>query len=585
MKTTAAKAAIQVLKTWNTKYIYGIPGSSVNGLMDALGEERDAIGYIQVRHESAGAMAAAAHAKSTREIGVCFGSAAPGGANLINGLYDAKMDRVPLLALVGQVPTPYMNTNFFQEMDEIPLYADVSVYNRTAANAAQIPHLIEEAIRTAYAQQGVAVVILPNDLMEAEIEYEPATEQKKPPARAHLPIHNDDVQKVLEMIHSAERPVFYGGLGLRGARDEVVQVSETFSLPIVTSATAIGVAAPSNHKNFMGSFGRLGTKPAFEVLNSADLVLFVGSNFPFARYWPKGIRVVQINNEIADIGKQIPVEMGIVADAKEFLQRLLAVGKPREETSFLKAARTNKQNWDNWLNALADDDTKGLSPEGVLKAVREHAADDAFFGVDVGNNSIHSVRMLPLYHKQRHVLSGWFATLGVALPYAMAAKLHAPNRQVWSIQGEGGFAMNMQEIITQARYGLPIINILLDNGSYGFIQHAQILSDFAYGVDLPETDWAMAARGMGAEAFTVSNLAELRDAMDSIEHLQAAGNRKPILLHAKIYYADPLDTSGLVLDPDVYPKEKIDAFKKTYNVFGQPALSEIVRGMEGAGQE
>ncbi|NLW78713.1 MAG: hypothetical protein GXY32_04795 [Ruminococcaceae bacterium] len=286
MKISAGRALLDVLKSWDIQHLYGIPGSSVNGLMAALDQERESIQYIQVRHESAGAMAASAHAKATGKIGACFGSAAPGGTNLMNGLYDAKMDRVPLLALVGQTPTVSINTTFFQEMDEVPLYADVSVYNHMATNARQIPNLVEEAIRTAYSRNGVAVVILPNDLMEVEIEYSPRREKKAPPAKGCLPVLDEDVRQVLELIRTAERPVLYGGLGLRGARDITVQVSEKFAMPMVTSVPGIGVAAPNDHPNFMGSFGRLGTKPAYDVLNAADLVLFVGSNFPFARYWP-----------------------------------------------------------------------------------------------------------------------------------------------------------------------------------------------------------------------------------------------------------------------------------------------------------
>lgn len=579
MKMTAGEALLKVMVSWEIEHLYGIPGSSVNGLMEALYHERDSIRYIQVRHESAGSMAASGYAKFTGKIGACFGSAAPGGTNLINGLYDAKMDRVPLLAIVGQSATPNINTTFFQEMEELTVYADVSVYNKMATNAEQIPFLIEEAIRTAYAQNGVAVVILPNDLVEAEIDYEPRKEKKVPPAKASFPIDQDDVKKVLEMIRGAERPVLYGGLGLRGARDIVMQVSERFSMPIITSASAIGVAAPNDHINFMGSFGRLGTKPAFEVMNGADLVLFVGSNFPFARYWPKTLKVIQVNNDISDIGKQVPIELGIVADGETFLRRLLEADFEKEESVFLAAARQSKRNWDAWLNAVASDDAKGLTPEAVLRAVREGASDDAFFGLDVGNNTMHSVRMLPLYAKQQHVMSGWFATLGVGLPYAMAAQLADPGRQVWSISGDGGFAMNMQEIITQARYELPIINVVMDDHSYGFIQHAQILSDFVFGVDTSNTDWATAARGMGAISFTVTNLSELSRTMLKIRDLQAAGNKKPILIDAKIRYADPIDTSNVILDPDRYTAEQIEQYKTTYHVFDQPALSELMKGM------
>jgi pyruvate oxidase len=464
-------------------------------------------------------------------------------------------------------------------MDEIPIYSDVAVYNKMATTAEQIPNLIEEAIRTAYSKKGVAVVILPNDLVEKEIDYSPRKEKKTPPIVKKQPIVKDDVNKVIEMIKKAKRPVIYGGLGLKGGRDTVVKISEKFSMPIISSALSIGIVAPNNHENYMGSFGRLGTKPAFEAINKADLMLFVGTNFPFARFWPKDLKIVQINNNLEDIGKQIPVEMGIVADGKEFLEELLKSDYSREETDFLKACRINKQNWDNWLENIADDDSKGLNAEAVIKAIRDRSTEDAFYGLDVGNNTMYSVRMLPLNKKRRHVISGWFATLGVGLPYSIAAKLTNPERQVWSISGDGGFAMNMQEIITQVRYELPIINIVLSNGSYGFIQHAQIQKDFMYGVDITDVDWAKTAEGMGAISYTVKNIEELNKAMDEIMKLQKSGNKKPILLDAKLLYSDPLDTSNIKLDPEIYSKEEIEEFKKTYNVFGQPALSEILKEM------
>lgn len=577
MKIVAGRALVRVLNSWGINHIYGIPGSSVNGLMDSLYAEKDKVEYIQVRHESAGAMAASGHGKFTGKIGACFGSAAPGGTNLMNGLYDAKMDRIPLLAIVGQTATKNINTNYFQEMDEVPVYSDVAVYNRMVTNAEQIPDIIDEAIRTAYAKKGVAVVILPNDLVEMEIEYEERKGKRNLPILLKPDIDKEDVNKVIEMIKESKRPVIYGGLGLKGGRDTVEKVSEKFSMPIVTSALSIGVAAQNNHKNFMGSFGRLGTKPAFETMNSADLVLFVGSNFPFARFWPKDMKVIQINLEPSDIGKQLNVDLGIVADGKEFLEELLKSDYIKEETEYLKANRKNKDNWEKWLNNIADDDSEGLNAEAVIRAIKEYSEEDAYYGLDVGNNTMYSVRMLPLYGEHKHAISGWFATLGVGLPYSIAEKLRSPNRQVWSISGDGGFSMNMQEIITQLRYELPIINIVLSNQSYGFIQHAQIQNDFLYGVDITDADWAMVGKGMGAISFTVRNLIELDNAMKEIKELQKNGNKKPILLDAKLKYSDPVDTSYMILDPDKYSTEEIENYKKTYNIFEQPALSELLK--------
>lgn len=580
MKMTAGNALVKVLESWGVKHIYGIVGSSVNGLMEALYEEREKISYIQVRHESAGAMAASGHAKTTGEIGVCFGSAAPGGTNLFNGLYDAKMDRVPMLAIVGQSATENINTNFFQEMDEVPIYTDVSVFNKMVTTAKQIPHVIDEAIRTAYANSGVSVVILPNNLVEEDIDFTLGKESKTAPLKQLFPIEKDDVTKVLAMIQEAKRPVFYGGLGLKGSRDIVEQFSEQFSMPIVTSAISIGVAASSNHKNFMGAFGRLGTKPAYDVLQEADLILFVGSNHPFVRAWPTEAKIIQINNRIEDIAKQAPIEMGIVADAGDFIKQLVQTGAAREESDFLKAARISKADWERYLNDLAADESKGLSAEAVIKAVGEYSAPDAYYGLDVGNNTMYSVRMLPLNQQRQYSVSGIFATLGVGLPYSIAAKLAKPERQVWSISGDGGVAMNIQEIITQTRYELPIINIILSNQSYGFIKHAQLNSEFLYGVDITDVDWAMTTQGMGAVSFKVTTLDELHAAMEEIKNLQEQGNKKPIVIDAKVYYSDPVDTSLVTLDPKRFSKEQIEAYKDRYQFYNQPSLSEIMEELQ-----
>lgn len=578
MKLMAGRALVRVLDSWGVKHIYGIPGSSVNGLMDALFLEGEKVKYIQVRHEAAGAMAASGYSKFSGEIGVCFGSAAPGGSNLINGLYDAKMDRVPLLAIVGQTASVNMNTNYFQEMDEIPLYSDVSVYNRTVTTAEQIPDVIEEAMRTAYMNKGVAVVILPNDIVEREIEFTPRLEDRNlEKYDAVSEIYQADVDAVIEMIKASERPVLYGGLGLKGASDVVTQVAEKFSMPIVTSALAIGQAAPYDHEHFMGAFGRLGTKAGYETMTNSDLVLFVGSNMPFARFWPKDMKVVQINNNISDIGKQLKVDLGIVADGKSFLEELLKSDYSRAETKHLKALKIVKKNWDAWLEAVADDDSQGLEPEAVIKAVRDRSDEDAFYGLDVGNNTMHSVRTLPLKGKRRHITSGWFATLGVGVPYSIAAKLTNPERQVWSISGDGGFAMNMQEIITQYRYELPIINIVISNQSYGFIKHAQLQNNFLHGVDITDVDWATTASGMGAITFTARNIAQLNEAMDEAVELQRNGNKRPILIDAKVKYSDPVDTASMKLDPDVYTSEEIEDYKTNYNLFDQPAYSEVLK--------
>ncbi|WP_353989930.1 pyruvate oxidase [Pediococcus argentinicus] len=577
-KMKAGQALIKTLENWDVDHIYGVPGGSINATVDGLYQERDSVRYIQVRHEEVGAMAASADAKFTGKIGVAFGSAGPGATHLMNGLYDAKMDHVPVLALVGQVPTANMNTNFFQEMDETPIFADVAVYNRTVTNANQIPAVINEAVRTAYSQRGVSVVVLPNDLTDTEIDYNPAPTSDDVKPNFTENIDSKAVQDTIKLIKEAKRPLIFAGLGLRGAAKEVEQLSEQFNIPILATAPSTGFSVDSNHKNFLGSFGRLGTKPAAEAVNAADLILFMGTNFPFARFWPQTAKIVQVNNRVEDIGKQTYADLTVVADAKAFVQALIDSKETAPETKWLTANRTNKANWDKWLDAIAADESKGLAPEAVVKAIADHSASDALYGIDVGNNTEHATRLLPLNGGRHFAMSAWFATMGYGLPSGMGAKLSYPDKQVWSISGDGGFSMVAPDIITEARYNLPVINIVLSNQALGFIQHEQVgTKQRLYGVDLTDADWARAGEAFGAIGFTVTNHEELNTVMEKIDQLQKEGNQKPIVIDAKTNNVDPIDTSMVTLDPDVFDAETIENYKKAYNVFDQPALSELLK--------
>ena len=342
-KMTAAEALIDVLVSWNVKHIYGIPGSSVNGLMGALSNKKEQLNYIQVRHESAGAMAASAHAKFTGEIGVAFGSGGPGGSNLINGLYDAKMDRVPMLAIVGQSDSSFLNTRYFQELNQLPIYADVATYYKQATTAEQVPYLIEEGIREAYKASGVSVIILPNNFLEAEIEFSGYISNKKITNQALFSPDLEEVNQTLSLIEKAENPVLFVGLGLKNNQNTVEAFSDYFKMPIVASAPSTGWSVSSNHPNFLGSFGRLGTKAGFDAMMNADLVLFVGSDMPFARYWPKELKVIQINNDVADIGRQLPLVQGVLADGADYLNELKRRGKEVSERAFLEASKKIKK--------------------------------------------------------------------------------------------------------------------------------------------------------------------------------------------------------------------------------------------------
>lgn len=579
-KMIAGQALVKVLEDWDVDHVYGIPGGSINHTVEGLYLERDKVKYIQVRHEEVGAIAASADAKFTGKIGVAFGSAGPGATHLFNGLYDAKMDHVPVLALIGQVGQSMMNTNYFQEMDEDPMFADVSVFNRTVTTAEQIPYVINTAIREAYRQSGVAVVVLPEDLTAKEIDYEPSKTPKTVKNDFTQQIDPKVVSETVELIKNAQHPLIYAGRGLLGARDTLTKFSEQFNIPVINTVPATGVIS-TDHPNAIGTFGRLGTKSAFEALQQTDLILFLASEFPFAQFWPKDVKIIQVNNNPFDIGKTVDVDYSVISDAKAYLEAVIATGETRsDDNGWLAANQTNKKNWDAWLDELADDDSDGLNPESVTKKVAELSGPNDTFAVDTGNVSEWGVRGVPVNQNQRFAISGLFATMGFGVPGGLAGALSVPEGQAWSLSGDGGFSMVSQDIITEARYGLPVINVVFSNDRFGFIWYEQMeTKQHFYGVDLTDADWAKVGEGLGAIGFTAKSIKDLDDIFAKIKDLQAAGNKKPIVIDAKIKQDDPVATAFMPLDAELYGQDTVDAYAKQYHIdpAKQPSLGQLLK--------
>lgn len=564
-------AMVKVLKDWGVEHLYGIPGGSFNSTMDALYQSRDSIRFIQVRHEETGAIAASVDAKLSGRVGVCSGTAGPGATHLFNGLYDAKMDHVPVLALVGQVPSTSMNHDAFQEMNENPMFADVAVYNRTVMNPESLPHVVDEAIRRAHAERGVAVVTVPVDYGLAEIPDLPVSTAAN--RRNSLCIPDPaDVAEAVRLLEAAERPVLYLGQGARGAGTEALALSEHFSLPVVLSVLAKGII-PDNAQNLLGTAARLATKPANEALAETDCILFIGSDFPFAKqYFSPSATFIQVDADPAKLGRRRPADVAMLGDAGETMRQMLYIGLKRPVGRWLEANRKNRRNWLDWLRGFEERSDSPLRVEPVFREINRIATDDAVFVTDVGNTTTHAVRLLDMTPGQRFTTSGWFATMGYGVPGGIAAKLSYPERQVFTLCGDGAFAMGMQDIITQVKYKLPIINVVFSNRSLGFIEAEQEdTPQPRFGVDLMDADFAAAARAMGAQGHTVTGREQLRAVFD-----QAAGCAEPVVIDVKLGNRRPFPTEAMELDPDVYGREAVEAFKARYEVRGMPLLRELL---------
>lgn len=569
-KINAGVAMVNVLEAWGIDHIYGIPGGSFNSTMDALYHEREAVKYVQVRHEEAGALAAATDAKLTGKVGAVFGSAGPGASHLINGLYDAQMDHVPVLALLGQVASTAMNYNAFQELNENPMFADVSVYNRTVMTPESLPHVIDEAIKAAYQQKGVAVVTIPVDFGFEEIEEAEIATAKNHKTGVVFP-DETDLKAALPLIEAAHQPVLYIGQGVRGNFDTIKAFSEHFSMPVAASVLAKGIV-PDLYENFLGFAARVATKPANEALADADLIVFVGSDFPFGRnFFNPSAKFIQVDIDAAKFGRRHNVDQSVLGDGATALRRWVELGTARPADAWLKANQENIRNWHAWRKSFYNDESTPLRAEPVFKEINRIAEQDAVYVADVGNVTLNAIRHLEMNGEQQFTTSGWFATMGNGVPGGIAAQLTYPDKQVFTFSGDGGFAMQMQDVITQVKYNLPIINVVFSNDAFGFIEAEQEDTEQQkFGVFLEGADFGKVGEALGADGFTITEYSQLEPAFTA-----AKASKRPVVIDVKIKDERPLPVEALQLEPEKFSVEQINAFKEKYQVHDMPTLRDL----------
>ena len=565
-------AMLNILESWGVDHVYGIPGGSFNSVMNAFYDKKDTMKFIQVRHEETGAIAAAVDAKLTGKIGVCFGTAGPGATHLFNGLYDAQMDHVPVLALIGQSSSKLMNYDYFQEMNENPMFADVSVYNRTVMNPESLPYMVDDAIRKAHEHKGVAVITIPVDFGYVDIPDIDVSSARN--HRVGFPIPDTrDINDAALLIAKAERPLLFVGQGASGAREEILALSEHYSLPVIQTVLSKGLV-PETAQNFLGTSGRLSTKPANEALSMTDLIVFAGSDFPFAKFmFPAEAKLIQIDIDSSKLGKRHKTDVAILGDAKTAMRQLMEAGKKIPPTRWLEANRKNRVNWLNWIAGFENNTDIPMRVEPVFREINRIAADDAIFVTDVGNVTIHAVRFLKMPGgKERFTTSGLFATMGYGVPGGIAASLSYPGRQVFTLSGDGGFAMVMQDIITQVKYGLPVMNIVFSNGSFGFIEGEQEdTMQPKYGIGLQDADYGKAAEAMGALGFTVTDPKDLGEVFD-----RAAESDRPVVIDVKIANSRPFPAEKMQLDTDRFTAAEIETFSERYQVRQMPLLKTLL---------
>lgn len=533
----ASVAMLRVLQAWGVKHIYGYPGGSFNSTMAALDAEKDNIQFIQVRHEQVAALAASADAKLTGRVQVCFGSAGPGATNLLTGLYDAREDHAPVVALIGQVPSTNMNYNYFQEFAENPMFEDVAVYDRTVMTPESLPYVVDKAVREAYKHKGVAVVVIPNNYGYAQIpdeEYSSASPTDRKPAPLPLPT-DEEVRIVLDMVKAAKRPIIHVGRGIQSGGEKLVELSRKLQIPLVLTGLAKGLV-PDDYEANLGYANRAASKAADEAFAAADLVIALGSDFPFANlvYRTHKFKFIQVDADSGKFGSHHFLDYGVWSDATAFVEKALELSDEAESSPFFRAVVAANKNWREYLDKMTNRPTNPLEFEAVYKEINRVAQDDALFSIDVGDNIINSFRYLNLTPKNKWTISALFASMGYGLPGAIAGALSFPDRQIFNISGDGAFSMVMQDLITQKKYQLPVINIVTSNASLNFIKSEQddLQIPNHSGIFIEDQDFAMIAQGMGVESVTVRSSDELPAAFDKAVEVTKAG--RPFLIDAKI---------------------------------------------------
>ena len=564
-KITASAAMLNVLKTWGVDTIYGIPSGTLSSLMDALAEDKD-IRFLQVRHEETGALAAVMQAKFGGSIGVAVGSGGPGATHLINGVYDAAMDNTPFLAILGSRPVNELNMDAFQELNQNPMYNGIAVYNKRVAYAEQLPKVIDEACRAAVSKKGPAVVEIPVNFGFQEIDensyYGSGSYERSFIAPA---LNEVEINKAVEILNNAERPVIYAGYGGVKAGEVITELSRKIKAPIITTGKNFE-AFEWNYEGLTGSAYRVGWKPANEVVFEADTVLFLGSNFPFAEVYEafkNTEKFIQVDIDPYKLGKRHALDASILGDAGQAAKAILDKVNPVESTPWWRANVKNNQNWRDYMNKLEGKTEGELQLYQVYNAINKHADQDAIYSIDVGDTTQTSTRHLHMTPKNMWRTSPLFATMGIALPGGIAAKKDNPDRQVWNIMGDGAFNMCYPDVITNVQYDLPVINVVFSNDKYAFIKDKyEDTNKHLFGCDFPNADYAKIAEAQGAVGFTVDRIEDIDAVVAEAVKLNKEG--KTVVIDARITPHRPLPVEVLELDPKQHSEEAIKAFKEKY---------------------
>ncbi|WP_447987467.1 thiamine pyrophosphate-dependent enzyme [Nitrospira sp. Nam74] len=543
MAKTVSDLLMDRLIDWGVDTVFGFPGDGINGLFEGLRTYQEKIKFIQVRHEEAAAFAACAYAKFKRKLGVCMATSGPGGIHLLNGLYDAKSDGQPVLAITGHTFHDLIGTHFQQDVDLDKVYTDVAAYNERIMGPAHVNNAVDEAIKTALARRTVAHLTIPKDIQDW-------TENGGQRSKMNIAKHSGDVyaealplppqsilKKAAEIINAGSKVVILAGRGALTARDEVLQLAEKAAAPIIKPLLGKGVV-PDDHPYTTGGIGLLGTAPSQDAMEGCDTLIIIGSSFPYEDFYPKPdqAKCVQIDIDPARIGLRYPAAVGLVGQSWDVLRALLPMIQEKKEQSFLKNIQKSVKQWDELMEQRATRMDMPMKPQVVAHQLNEFLADDAIICCDTGTITTWAARHIKMRGDMMFSASGTLASMANGLPYSVGAAVAYPGRQVVCFIGDGGFAMLMGEMATLVKYNLPVKVIVIKNNVLGQIKWEQIVLEGnpQFGVQLHPIDFAAVAKACGAPGYTVDDPKKVRDVLR-----EAFSQPGPALVEAVVDPAEP----------------------------------------------
>jgi len=528
MASTVAEAMVATLKASGVRRVYGIPGDSLNGFTDAM-RRAGGITWEHVRHEEAAAFAAAGEAALTGELAVCAASCGPGNLHLINGLFDANRSGVPVLAIAAHIPREEIGGDYFQETHPQELFRECSVYCELASVPAQLPRLLEIAMRAALQRGGVAVVVVPGEVFLADAPHD----AKPARVRAVSPVVRPDSESLAaaaQVLNTAGRVTILAGAGCAGAHDQLIDLAAALQAPVVHAFRGKEFVEYDNPYD-VGMTGLIGFGSGYRAMEHCDALIMLGTDFPYRPFFPEGVPVIQVDVRGERIGRRVPVEVPLVGTVKDTVDALLPLITTKRDSAHLHRMTAHYRRARGRLDKATRDrrNDSPLHPQYVAATIDRLAADDAVFTADVGTPCIWAARYLRMNGRRRLVGSFSHGSMANALPQAIGVQASQPGRQVVTLSGDGGLAMLLGELITLRQQHLPVKVVVFNNGALSFVElEMKAAGVVTYGTDLDNPDFAGMARSAGLLGVRVDKAGELEDALK-----EAFGHDGPALVDVR----------------------------------------------------